>query len=96
MKKELAKNPRQRIQAGFAVRGSVVRRAVDRNRVRRLMREAYRLHKQVLSDLQHTDNQLRMIFLFSPNEKEFILPDYPTIEEDIKLFLHTIHSMLSS
>jgi ribonuclease P protein component len=94
--KELQKKTQQQIQMGFAVRSTIVRRAVDRNRVRRLMREAYRLNKHTLSNLRQADCRARIIFLFSPNEKEFVIPTYKEVEQDVKLFLSKIDTMLMS
>jgi len=96
LKEESLKVHRQWIQAGFAVRGTVVRRAVDRNRVRRLMREAYRLHKNALAPRPGFDREVRMVLLFAPSEKEFVIPTYREIEQDVKLFLNKIDSMVST
>ncbi len=56
---------RSSLRAGFSVPRRGVRKAVDRNRVKRLMREAYRVHKPMLSDVVHKNQCfLDMIFVF--------------------------------
>lgn len=57
------------------------KRAVKRNRVKRLIREAYRLNKSEYSDLLSIYNQsLNIAFLYLKGE----LPTLPEIEKSIK------------
>jgi ribonuclease P protein component len=60
---------RMPVKVLFTVGKKLVPRAVDRNRIKRLMREAYRLEKNMLSDAvasasRKEDNQLLLAFLF--------------------------------
>lgn len=66
------------LQAGFTVGSKHFKRAVDRNRIKRLMREAYRLQKSGLKEqLKNKEKQLAVFFIYVGNE----LPDYPTVFE---------------
>ncbi len=64
------------IQTGFAVSSKHFKKAVDRNRIKRLMREAYRLQKNELQSLL-TQKQLAVFIIYVGNE----LPDYDFIFE---------------
>ncbi len=69
------------LQAGFAVSTKNFKKAVDRNRIKRLMREAFRLNKHNLTDaLKKANKQMGTFFIYTGNE----LPQYKDVEEKIQ------------
>ena len=73
----LPENNRATLQAGVAVSSRHFKRAVDRNRIKRLMKEAYRLQKFPLEEqLTKSGKQLSVFFLFTGNE----LPDFDQMQ----------------
>lgn len=68
-------------QAGFSVPKRNFKRAVDRNRIKRQIREAYRLNKSILSDSDNKKYSIFFIFL----GKEKI--EYKRIEKSVQKLL---------
>ncbi|WP_025666139.1 ribonuclease P protein component [Aquimarina megaterium] len=65
------------IRAGVSVSKRNFKKAVDRNCIKRLMRESYRKNKYIVPNTTH---QFTFMFLFSGKE----IPEYSLIESKIK------------
>jgi len=77
------------LQAGFTVSTRHFKKAVDRNRVKRLMRETYRLQKNVLVNmLQQHDKCLALFFIYTGNE----LPEYLEVFEKMRAALKKLEN----
>ena len=69
------------LQAGFSVSKRHFKKAVDRNRIKRLMREAYRLQKNEL-ELMIKIHPVNLVFFIIYTGKD--LPDYQLVFEKVK------------
>jgi ribonuclease P protein component len=75
------------LQAGFGASSRNFKKAVDRNRIKRLSREAYRLQKGPLLDqLTQQGRSLAVFFVFIGKE----LPDYQTVSAKIGVALQKL------
>jgi ribonuclease P protein component len=75
---------REAIQFGVGVSAKNFKKAVDRNRIKRLTREAYRLQKTELQQmLKEKKLQLNLFFIYTARE----LPDFNTVKEKLNLIL---------
>lgn len=75
------------LQAGFGASSRHFKKAVDRNRIKRLGREAYRLQKEpLLRRLTGKGLSLAVFFIYTGKE----LPEYATITEKIGVILQKL------
>ena len=59
------------IQSGFSVSKRNVKNAVNRNRIKRLLRESYRKHKHII--YENTTNKYIFMFLYTDeNEQKYV------------------------
>lgn len=80
----LPENKETVLQAGIGVSSRYFKKAVDRNRIKRQMREAYRLQKKDLQDhLQEKQLRLSVFILYMGKE----LPDYEIVFEKFGVIL---------
>ena len=81
------------LQAGFGVSSRHFKKAVDRNRIKRLTREAYRLNNGVLSQAMEQRKQaLSVFFVYTGKE----LPDHRLVSGKIAVALEKIAKELGS
>jgi ribonuclease P protein component len=79
------------LQAGFTVSTRHFKKAVDRNRIRRLMRESYRLQKNnLLNELQENHKSVAIFFIYTGNE----LPQYKDVFEKIGSALQRLEKII--
>jgi ribonuclease P protein component len=77
-------------KAGVTVSSKNFKKAVDRNRIKRVLREVYRLQKNELLD-QLLDQQLHVQLFFIYTDK--VLPDYATCHAKMKMALQKLKQL---
>jgi ribonuclease P protein component len=79
--------PAPPLQTGFAAGSRHFKKAVDRNRIKRLSREAYRVQKQPLIDhLMEKGLSMALFFVYTGKE----LPDHSTVKARIGVALQKL------
>ncbi len=80
------------LQFGTGVSAKNFKRAVDRNRVKRLIREAYRLQKQRLQEAVMQEKlQLNIFFIYTSKE----LPAFNVVKEKVNLILNKLTKIVN-
>ena len=80
------------IQFGAGVSGKNFRKAVDRNRIKRLTREAYRLQKHELQEaLKANKKQLNVFFIYTAKE----LPGFDLVSKKLNVILNKLIKIIN-
>ena len=79
-----ASNKRSPLQFGVSASSKNFKKAVDRNRIKRLTREAWRLQKNGVEEkLRASIKQLNVFFIYTGKE----LPDFTTVKDKVSVAL---------
>ena len=79
------------IKAGVGASSKNFKKATDRNRIKRLLREVYRTEKAMLTTfLQENNKQLALFFLYADKT----LPEYSTLKTKMQLVLERLIKQL--
>ncbi|MFC2086301.1 ribonuclease P protein component [Bacteroidota bacterium] len=80
------------LQVAFSVPKRLFKKAVDRNRIKRLLRESYRLQKTpLISSLQKENTQVAVMFVYLSDN----LTSFKSIERKIIVILNRLESLIS-
>ena len=86
-----AKQNHSHLQTAFSVSAKIFKKAVERNRIKRIMREAYRLQKFSLhSVLKENEKFLAVFIIYTGNE----IPVYDYVYEKMGTALHRLEKLI--
>lgn len=80
------------VKVGVGVSSRNFKKAVHRNRIKRLLREAYRINKQSLLDFANTSNQKMAIFFLFVDKT---LPSQETLQNKMPLLIDKLIKQLN-
>lgn len=84
---DVVENVEQPLQAGVTASSRHFKKAVQRNRIKRVMREAYRLQKLPLQEaLQQQQKSLILFFIYIGKE----LPDFAEVHQKMQVILQKL------
>ncbi len=87
-----ADNKESKLKFGVAVSSKNFKKAVDRNRVKRLTREAYRIQKNELRGLlQGQYKQMNVFYIYTAKE----IPVFENIKEKLNLILNKLLTIVN-
>jgi len=85
-------NSKFNLQAGVGASNKNFKKAVERNRIKRLTREAYRLQKSSLQNLvKQKKHALALFFIYTGKE----LPEHKMVNEKIGLILERLINIIN-
>lgn len=61
-------------KVAVSVSSKTFKRAVDRNRIKRMMRECWRLNKHLLTDSSETNQPMNLFFMYTGKELPYFQP----------------------
>lgn len=79
---ELEHNSPYKIQTGVSASKRNFKKAVDRNRIKRLLREVYRKNKYLIYESEHTKKHIFMFIYLGKREL-----DYHSLEDKMKVLI---------
>jgi len=80
------------VKLGVGVSSRNFKKAVDRNRIKRLLREAYRLNKQPLIEFASSNNKKIIVFILFVDKA---LPEQETLQKKMPLLIDKLIKQLN-
>ena len=82
---------KNKLQSGVAAGSKNFKKAVDRNRIKRLTKEAYRLQKQELEvAMEKSKKELKLFFVYTGKD----LPEFILVKEKMALMLNKLKTIV--
>jgi ribonuclease P protein component len=83
--------PGEELQVGVTVSTRIFPASIHRNRVKRLLREAWRLNKSGLREKMKDQGQLLIFFIYTSNE----IREFSVLEKEMQTIIGKLENLLS-